>query len=221
MLVLDRDYGKLYLVTNGKLNPSPLLDVNVATVGYRGMLGISTMNSSNGDTFVFLYYTEAAKEDGDDDPENGGIRPLGNRLYRYNLIDNELTNSKLMLNLPADPGPRHMGGVIVTGPDNNVYLTVGDFDGSFKTPFQTMAQNYQNGTLSDGRSGIIRVSKDGLPVGKGIFGESFPLNLYYAYGIRNSFGIDFDPITGKLWDTENGPHYGDEINLVAPGFNSG
>jgi glucose/arabinose dehydrogenase len=54
----------------------------------------------------------------------------------------------------------------------------------------------------------------------GIIGE-YPLNLYYAYGIRNSFGINFDPITSNLWDTENGPGYGDEINLVEPGFNSG
>jgi glucose/arabinose dehydrogenase len=47
------------------------------------------------------------------------------------------------------------------------------------------------------------------------------IKYYYAYGIRNSFGIDFDPVTGNLWDTENGPSYGDEINLVKPGFNSG
>ena len=33
--------------------------------------------------------------------------------------------------------------------------------------------------------------------------------------------MDFDPVTGKLWDTENGPGFGDEINLVEPGFNSG
>ena len=33
--------------------------------------------------------------------------------------------------------------------------------------------------------------------------------------------MDFDPVTGNLWDTENGPDYGDEINLVQPGFNSG
>jgi glucose/arabinose dehydrogenase len=45
--------------------------------------------------------------------------------------------------------------------------------------------------------------------------------MYYAYGIRNSFGIDFDPVTGILWDTESGPAFGDEINLVEPGFNSG
>jgi glucose/arabinose dehydrogenase len=42
------------------------------------------------------------------------------------------------------------------------------------------------------------------------------LNRYYVYGIRNSFGIDFDPLTGNLWDTENGPPFGDEINLVKP-----
>jgi glucose/arabinose dehydrogenase len=45
--------------------------------------------------------------------------------------------------------------------------------------------------------------------------------MYYAYGIRNSFGIAFDPVTGNLWDTENGPRWGDELNLVEPGFNSG
>ena len=44
--------------------------------------------------------------------------------------------------------------------------------------------------------------------------------MYFAYGIRNSFGIDFDPVT-ETWDTENGPNFGDEINLVQPGFNSG
>jgi hypothetical protein len=33
--------------------------------------------------------------------------------------------------------------------------------------------------------------------------------------------VDFDPVTGKLWDTENGPTFGDGINLVNPGFNSG
>ena len=48
-----------------------------------------------------------------------------------------------------------------------------------------------------------------------------PLSMYYAYGIRNSFGMDFDPISGNLWDTENGPGNSDEINLVLPGFNSG
>jgi aldose sugar dehydrogenase len=53
------------------------------------------------------------------------------------------------------------------------------------------------------------------------FGSDQPASLYYTYGIRNSFGIAFDPITGILWDTENGEDKYDEINLVKAGFNSG
>jgi glucose/arabinose dehydrogenase len=85
----------------------------------------------------------------------------------------------------------------------------------------TMAQNFKDGVIPDGRAGMLRFTQDGEPVGSGILGKQYPLNLYYAYGIRNSFGLDFDPVSGKIWDTENGPQSGDEINLVEPGFNSG
>lgn len=47
------------------------------------------------------------------------------------------------------------------------------------------------------------------------------MNYYYAYGIRNSFGLDVDPLTGVLWQTDNGPTTFDEINVVQPGFNGG
>jgi aldose sugar dehydrogenase len=47
------------------------------------------------------------------------------------------------------------------------------------------------------------------------------LNIYFSYGEWNSFGLAFDPITGILWDTQIGLSFGDEINLVKPGFNSG
>ena len=116
-------------------------------------------------------------------------------------------------------GPKNTGGVLKIGPDDNLYLTVGHLDGSFRdSKYQTKTQNYPNSSKVDGRAGILVTSQDGKPVGKGILGSSFPLNLYYAYGIRNSFGIDWDPVTGYLWDSENGPHFGDELNLVQPGF---
>jgi aldose sugar dehydrogenase len=69
-----------------------------------------------------------------------------------------------------------------------------------------MTQNYLNSTLVDGRSGILRVDLNSKTIySQGILGDEHPLDYYYAYGIRNSFGIDFDPLTGNLWDTENGP----------------
>ena len=53
------------------------------------------------------------------------------------------------------------------------------------------------------------------------FNQGGNLSRYFAYGIRNSFGMAFDPLTDKLWMSENGPNSYDEINLVRPGFNSG
>jgi glucose/arabinose dehydrogenase len=88
----------------------------------------------------------------------------------------------------------------------------------------SQSANVENGEAPDGRGGILRVTQDGLElkeVKEGTLDEDSILNKYFAYGIRNSFGIDFDPVTGKLWDTENGPAFGDEINLVDAGFNSG
>jgi glucose/arabinose dehydrogenase len=117
---------------------------------------------------------------------------------------------------------REYYGAITIGPDNNIYIPIGDAD---KMEDETEAQNEPN-FPADGTSGILRVTQNGEPVvdsatGEYILGNSYPLNLYYAYGIRNSFGIDFDPVTGNLWDSENGPGHSDEINLVEPGFNSG
>ena len=230
ILVLEKDKGTVQRIVNGKMLPEPLLDVNVATSVERCMCGIAVSSQSGGGTglttYVFLYYTEAELTDSEDIIE--GKAPLGNRLYRYELVNNKLINPVLLLDLPAIPGPRHNGGAIMIGPDNNLYVPIGDVDGTYMGgPGETNAQNYVDGVEPDGRSGILRITQDGRPVGgidggsDGILGNTHPLNLYYAYGIRNSFGFDFDPVTGNIWDTENGPGEVDEINLVEPGFNSG
>ncbi len=216
-LVLEKDKGTVMRVVDGKISDTPVLDVNVANFVERGLCGIA-VSKNDGHTYVFLYYTEIEGQDGDD---KKGKAPLGNRLYRYEWVDDKLVNPVLMVNLPAAPGPRHNGGAIEIGPDDNIYIPVGDIDGSFKGDFQaTKTQNSPNGRTVDGRSGILRITQEGQPV-DGILGDSMPLRLYYAYGIRNSFGLGFDPLTDQLWETENGPQDGDEINLVHPGFNSG
>jgi glucose/arabinose dehydrogenase len=213
ILLLELVNGTVLRVLDGVLQPEPVLDVNVSKVtGERGMLGIAESKGPDGQTYVFLYYTEA---------DIDGGTPIGNRLYRYEFVDNKLANPKLILDLPAFPGPYHNGGAITVGPDDNVYVPIGDLLDWFAIPNSTQAQNVQNGSNPNGSGGVLRITQNGKPVGNGILGQEYPLNLYYAYGIRNSFGIDFDPISGALWDTENGPGYGDEINLVEPGFNSG
>jgi aldose sugar dehydrogenase len=220
ILVLDRWDGTVRRVIDGKLLQEPSLDVNVAKQD--GMLGIAVGQVVDGNDesgiHVFLYYTETDSKDLEDVMD--GKAALGNHVYRYELSDDDqqLVNPHLLLRLPATPGPYHHGGDIALGPDNNVYITVGDIDA--KGTDRTQADNKGDGKEADGRSGILRVTQEGQTV-QGILGNEDPLDKYFAYGIRNSFGIDFDPVTGNLWDTENGPSFGDEINLVGPGFNSG
>ncbi len=55
ILLLDRDEGKVFRVVNGKMIPKPALDVNVATIGYRGMLGIDILKTK--DKHVYVSYT--------------------------------------------------------------------------------------------------------------------------------------------------------------------
>jgi glucose/arabinose dehydrogenase len=105
---------------------------------------------------------------------------------------------------------------VLIGPDNNVYLVIGDVN------HFNEAQNMLDRKAPDGTSGILRITQNGKVIQHQYkLGDLDPLNKYYAYGIRNSFGMDFDPLTGNLWDTENGIDCCDEINLVNQGFNSG
>ena len=215
--MLSKNDGKVLRISNYTLSPMPLLDVNVTNQWESGLLGIATSKSAE-KAYVYLYYTESARHD----VTNSSVtNPSYNKLYRYELINDKLVNPRLLFTAPSANHYSHIGGGLRIGPDNNLYLTVGDMHGDQNMTTRTMAQNYINGTFPDGRAGVLRFTQNGNPVEPGILGEKYPLNLYFAYGIRNSFGLDFDPVSGKLWDTENGPQSGDEINLVEPGSNGG
>lgn len=221
-LLIEKNTGIVKRIAHGQV--SQLLDLNVASESERGLLGIAYLNLSKSGKFsedkdsvtpyVFLFATETESQD------DGNI--LGNKLYRYDFIDGKLVNPVLLLDLPFTPGPSHNGGVLRIGPDENLYLVMGDLNRIKDPSGDTIAQNLEGTSLPDGRGGVLRITPDGDTVNDGFsLGNSGLLEKYYGYGIRNSFGIGFDSITGYLWDTENGSHYGDEINIIKPGFNSG
>ena len=222
-LLIEKNTGIVKRIANGQV--TQLLDLNVASESERGLLGIAYLNLSKSGKFseddgslipsyVFLFATETESED------DGNI--LGNKLYRYDFIDGKLVNPVLLLDLPFTPGPSHNGGVLRIGPDGNLYLVIGDLNRIKDPSGDTIAQNLEGTSLPDGRGGVLRITPDGDTVNDGFsLGNLGLLEKYYGYGIRNSFGIGFDSITGHLWETENGSHYGDEINIIKPGFNSG
>jgi aldose sugar dehydrogenase len=207
IIITQKDNGRVRLVSNGMLQPQPILQVPIVNNSERGLLGVAIANTtttSSTTKTVFLYYTEPVGDQ------------VKNRLYRYEWNGaGNLTGGQLILDLPGEPGPNHDGGKIAIGPDRMLYTVIGDLnrDG--------MLQNVLEGPLPDDTSVILRVDYNGNGVGNALSGGGADLSKYYAYGVRNSFGFDFDPLTGILWDVEDGPAEYDEINIVLPGFNSG
>lgn len=208
MLILEKNNGQVRWVSNGSLQARPLLSVNVVSNSERGLLGIAVAGGTLEKT-IFLYYTEST---------GGDIR---NRVYQYEWSgQGDIAGGTPVLDLPGTPGPNHDGGKLAMGPDGMLYAIIGDLNRN------GVLQNFNNGPGPDDTSVIIRVDSNGNPGGSPALSHADPefnisLSSYYAYGIRNGFGLDFDPTTGLLWDTENGPAGYDEINLVRPGFNSG
>lgn len=170
---------------------------------------------------------------------------LRNVIYKYDWDEKSLTNPELLLDLHAEPGPYHNGGKMKIGPDNQLYAVIGDLTSPNSilqnNPNQiasnsTNDNHNQTTVLINSSSVILRINPyGGLPSTNNPFMKNYSKNYtlmgvgerglgmdyYYAYGIRNSFGLAFDPLTESLWDTENGEDEYDEINIVNPGFNSG
>lgn len=210
ILVLQKNDGKVMRVHNGAA--TAVLDLNVDFNDEHGLLGIALHPDFANNGFVYLYYTESSAAG---DSSNAAA---ANRVYKFHWDGSALALAQVspILSLPVTPGPNHNGGVIAFGPDQKLYVINGDLNRNGQL------QNFSNGPAPDGTSVIHRLNDDGTAAAVNPFSSlGAPLDQYFAYGIRNSFGMTFDPVTNKLWDTENGPNSYDEINLVEPGFNSG
>jgi glucose/arabinose dehydrogenase len=142
------------------------------------------------------------------------------------------------------PAGNHNGGVITFGADGKLYIIIGD------NGRRGQMQNLPSGptptgggpTVADDQFGgpqpdnahltgvVLRLNGDGTTpadnpfyaVGAAMGGQvGTNIQKVFAYGIRNSFGMTVDHVSGKLWTSENGDNSFDELNIVEPGFNSG
>jgi glucose/arabinose dehydrogenase len=159
----------------------------------RGLLGLALHPDFPDSPFVYVYHTNPS--------------PLVNRIVRFSDVGGLGTDPLLFYDgLPA-AAQYHHGGRLAFGPDRNLYVTYGE---------QTEPATAQD--IDDRRGKILRLGLGGKPA----FGNPFgPSNPAYAYGVRNPFGICFDPRDGIGYFTENGPDCDDEVNRLAIGVNYG
>jgi glucose/arabinose dehydrogenase len=244
MLVNEKATGRVIRIRNGVVE-GPVLDLAVNSNSERGLLGIALHRNFMVNGFVYLFWSETLS--GMDSNSGTDVPLLGNRLDRFVWNGSTLTFDRTLIRFRAlqqDAGQQvrgnHDGGVVRFGPDGKVYVIVGD------TGRRGQMQNLEFGPfgagIPDDQFGgpepddahftgvIVRLNDDGTTptdnpfydVGAEIGGAAGAnIQKIYAYGIRNSYGLNFDPISGDLWQNENGDDTFSELNRVEPGMNSG
>jgi glucose/arabinose dehydrogenase len=244
LLVLEKNTGKVQRVVDGTVQ-STVLDLAVNFGSERGLLGIALHPDFPTNPGVYLYWTESST--GADTDVLSQTPLLGNRVDRFVWDGSTLSLEQNLIKIralqqDADQPERgnHDGGVIAFGPDEKLYIVVGDVGR------RGQLQNLVDGPFGPGQPDdqfggpqpddahltgvILRLDDDGgTPTDNPFFnagadmggevGEN--IQKIFAYGLRNSFGMAFDPISGKLWEQENGDDTFSELNRVEPGFNSG
>ena len=204
ILYLEKINGDIRLIRDGQVSEKILYHFDVYKTTESGLLGITTK-----DNLVYIYVSEPLDEE--------GKIPKANNIYEFLWTGDELVNKKLINTLPSR-NCCHQGGYMVTSPNGEIFATIGDLENIRESGIPSKLQNNEDGGVDD-TSIILRVGIDENTISP--MTSDDPFSHYYAIGIRNSFGLAFDPITGNLWDTENGQVCCDEINLVTENFNSG
>jgi uncharacterized repeat protein (TIGR01451 family) len=247
--VLEKNTGKVQRVTNGVVQGA-VIDLPVNSASERGLLGIALHPNFGQNGFVYLYWTESSTG-ADSTNIADVFQPLSNRVDRYVWNGYGLVFDRNLIKLrayQADPNQplrgNHNGGVLRFGPDAKLYILMGDNGrrgllqnlpcGPTATcPGPTVADDQFGGPEPDNNhlTGVIlRLNDDGTTPTDNPFYNIVSIQppevvaniqKVYAYGVRNGFGMAFDPYSGNLWDQENGDDAFDEMNRVTAGSNNG
>lgn len=214
--ICEKNSGHVNYFRNRAFN-KVALNLAVANQSERGLLGICKDPNFNVNKFVYVFYSASNVD--------GGAW-IENRVQRCTMQPNkDLTLGPILFTIPNDPlqnnGPNHSGGYIRIGPDGKLYIQTGDLNrGQLGNPRIEL-----NTSLSAiaGAGGLYRINLDGtIPSDNPFVSHPDPkIQALWAYGIRNAYGMDWDPLTGKLWFSENGPQAYDELNIAEKGMNSG
>jgi glucose/arabinose dehydrogenase len=164
----------------------------VQNQGEQGLLGLAVDPAWPAKPNIFAYATRKV-----------GGQPF-DEILRIKVVNDVGISFRVIWKSVTISGSYHDGGHIAFGPDGKLYAVVGEAHN---------ASNAQD--LSNDAGKVLRMTK----MGEAPPDDPFPHSRIFAYGLRNSFGFAFDPQSGLLWETENGPECNDEINIERAGEN--
>ncbi len=177
--------GKLRVIEEGKLNPEPVISIDVSR-GEGGLLGLALDPNFKENHYLYLHFTYSE------------FLSTFNKVVRFTEKDSQLSDEMVLIDqIPG--GPFHDGGRIKFGPDDKLYITTGDAGNA------NLAQD-----LNSLAGKILRINRDGsIPDD-----NPFPNSAVFSYGHRNPQGLDWHPTSKILVASEHGSSAHDEINVV-------
>jgi uncharacterized repeat protein (TIGR01451 family) len=249
--IFEKNTGKVQRVINGVIQSAPPLDLAVNSGSERGGLGIALHPNFAFNGYVYLYWTESSTGVDTTNLADVALLGNRVDRYIWNGSTLTFDRNLIKLHaFQADANQslrgNHNGGVLRFGPDGKLYILMGDNGrrgflqnlpcGPTPTcPGPTAPDDQFGGPEPDNNhltGFILRLNDDGTvpvdnPFANNVSDLSLPsesmgnLRKLYAYGVRNGFGLGFDPYSGSLWDQENGDDAFDEMNRVTAGSNNG
>jgi len=196
--------GRVRVVENGTLRPNPLFVVpDVEKSGESGLMSVALHPQFSSNHFLYLSYAYSS----------GGVRV---RVVRYRETPEGLVDRKVIIeNLPA--AQFHAGCRIRFGPDGKLYVTTGD------------ATRRELAQKMDSLAGkTLRLNDDGtVPQDNPFVGQQNARPEIWSLGHRNAQGMDWQPDSNLMFQTEHGPSGfdgpggGDEVNIVEKAKNYG
>jgi glucose/arabinose dehydrogenase len=203
--------GVIKIVKNGAVNGAPFLDIHgkVALGAETGLLGVAFHPQFDTNHKFYVYYSRNA-------PNLQAVFAE----YQVSTTNPDVADpatERIMLVIDQPALGNHQGGQIAFGPDNMLYMALGD-GGGHGDP----NNNAQNTNSYDGK--ILRINVDGAPYGipsDNPFASGGGRPEIYAYGFRNPWRFSFDPPTGRLFVGDVGEEAREEIDIVTKGGNYG
>ena len=202
MLVTERP-GRLRIIRNGVLDSTPIAGVpKVHAVRLTGFMDIALHPRFAENRWLYFTYSK---------PREDGL--LATTLARGRFDGSALTGVEdLFVAEPWWAGTGGSASRIVFGRDGMLYMTTGSNG-------QKVTEG-QDTTIHKGK--ILRLRDDGsVPPDNPFVGRAGYQPQIYSYGHRNSLGLIVHPVTGAIWNSEQGPNGGDEINIIEAGKNYG
>ena len=204
MVTIKSGYMEIH-DANGKLVKKITGLPDVAYGGQGGLLDIAFDPNFTRNKIMYWSYSEKYQQ--------GSLTAVANG--KLNEADGKVENVSVIFRAtPATNSPLQFGSRLVFDKNGNLFVSVGE---KFIPEARVQAQK-----LDSYLGKIIRITTHGKPApGNPFFNKAGTEPEIFSYGHRNPDGLDINPATGELWESEFGPRGGDEINIIHPGKNYG